>query len=463
MASKTTNLQFKIETGQTIVLTGADQDGKPVIAPPGAVKAMSRIIENIMSHDVARQDAEKLNEFTATLTCPPGSTIFSLEITSKVPQLFFRVIKLKPETAASLIPETTPSYDSPANATVTTKKDESTPLLPHTAESPTKTERSCMIKFFSWLLSGLSSLISIFNCSNSSETVTENEPAINHAKKNIAEFVDGIRTLPDQNYTSFINSIIQAIVHAPEEVRDALVEAHRDEKDRIGAEITQIDTVIEELKKDPKTNSAKIARLQNKKNQLIAYCKASAQFATAILSYPETGVLDLRALRGFIERSSTGFEEDAGKLLDAIFSTVGLSEESEEDYAIRLDLPKEGQVNLQELLNENMQGASESPQFVVVKLNRFPRGKQGPKFETSVELPENKILRIGSDNYEIQTLVLHTGNAVSGEYYDFICKGDAWYKVQDGEPITKLEEFPKNTSNRVYLIFLKKNDISLLE
>jgi len=506
MSTKIINFHFKREEGRPIVLTSASEGSKY----PSAAVAMARILDTIkkLNHK-AGPEVDGFKKFTATLICPTGSTNCSLKIVRDDQRVQIN-LRLKRETAELLANESTalitPAKDRSASHTSRNEipdanQSESAPLLNQASSLPT--QRAWIKDIFSRLLYSLSSFVSILFCGRSrAEDAVENEPATLRLSADV-RYVEGIRTLPKGGSLSFINSILQAVMHAlPSEVRLNLVDAHQKVEKNIRQELEQMS---EEEKSQPNSND-----LRAVKNRYLAYHGASSSFIQAMKSYPESGTVQLSKLRGFIENSSTHAQEDACELLDRLLGpllsyTAAKSEEppsapiikrddrevlrryaeqklphlqgesldtlqetlliqpldlsaqaqpQESNYALRLDLPKEGRVNLQELLGKNPKYLTEDWGFI--QLQRFPLGKKGPKLETSVELPENNKLKIGSHEYEIETLVLHEGNAVSGEYYDYIRKDDTWYAVKDGKPITELEEFPENASNRVYLIFLKK-------
>lgn len=459
MVSQVNNtVKFYFENGRLI---NAVKFHSPHHAPRAAETTFS-IFETLKKKNLlSAEKAAQFKEFTATLI-PAEDTkaCSSLIIQSKTTAIHIKT--LKPETTALLIEGLTPGEP---NRTV------------------------WIVDCLAWFIQGVLTLVSeVFKSRNNPFTTldTTQQYPLPITEQNSFSLLlqEGIRGLANGNNNSFINSIVQALAHAPLDVKEAIIEGLEEEEEenletaRITDVLRDLEARVTELQREVQqilqskgfisacfdSNFQRLARnldeplkriqnLQIKKNQLKAYQHASRTMVEGLRSYSEKGNLDLRAVRGFIPHSTPGFEEDAGELLDAVFATLGYSPEKESDYALPLDVPEEGNVDLQELINEtNFEGA---PQSLVVKLNRFPQGKKGPKYDSSVELPSNHLLKIGSANYKINSLVLHHGNPVSGHYYNYIRKEDRWYKVDDDEVI-EIQEFPKNTTNRVYLLFLEK-------
>ncbi|MBS0649048.1 MAG: hypothetical protein JSS10_07505 [Verrucomicrobia bacterium] len=430
---------------------------------PHAADVVSFIFETLkQKHLLSEKKAAQFKDFSVTLF-PPDDTQATSRLLIQSDQSSIHIKTLKSDTAALLIQGLTPGE------------------APHTAR---------IIDCLAWFIQGVLTLVAeVFKSRQSSTTLRDTPekyplPIMDQNMPSLVLHESTLRGIPDQDHTSFINSLVQALAHAPQEVREAIVKALDDEEEE-NFEMAKITDILKDLKaqvadgqnevreirqsqgffsacfdarfqkltRDIDETLKRIENLQIKKNKIKAYQHASRTLGKSLRSYRDKGNLDLRAVRGLIPHSTPGFEEDAGELLDAVFATLGYSPEKECDYALRLDVPEEGNVDLQELIHEtNLEG---SPPSLVIKLNRFPRGKNGPKFDSSVELPSNHLLKMGSANYKINALVLHYGNDVSGHYYNYIQKEDRWYKVDDDE-VTEIQEFPKNTTNRIYLLFLEK-------
>jgi hypothetical protein len=101
-----------------------------------------------------------------------------------------------------------------------------------------------------------------------------------------------------------------------------------------------------------------------------------------------------------------------------------------------------------------------APEYVPLQLLRF--NDDLSKNETEIVLPENNRITLVVDglnvNYEIQTLVMHSGATMSrGHYFSYVRKNGAWTEVNDRHVSDPLAKLPKETVEKeVYMVFLKK-------
>ena len=100
------------------------------------------------------------------------------------------------------------------------------------------------------------------------------------------------------------------------------------------------------------------------------------------------------------------------------------------------------------------------PEFVMIHLKRF-RVAMGDasKIDTPVELPQDNPLKLTVNglpvNYEIQSIVCHTGSISGGHYFSYVRKNGGWFVANDSR-VGTVEQLPEAIKSQAYMVFLKR-------
>lgn len=99
-----------------------------------------------------------------------------------------------------------------------------------------------------------------------------------------------------------------------------------------------------------------------------------------------------------------------------------------------------------------------APEYIPLQLKRFNPDQS--KIETEIVLPENNRITLIVDgenvNYEIHTLVMHSGgDPNNGHYFSYVRKNNGWVEANDSR-VAPLTALPKTVEKQVYMVFLKR-------
>jgi hypothetical protein len=463
MTVKSITFSFKRNSDQTVHLNNATL-GNVKIEAPLAVGGITTIFSKMAEE--ARRDIGMHKRFTATLEFPPNTKRFTLQIKANKLQIN---IPLKEETALSLA-------DSALLEELRT---------PATTPSRSYSITDHLANFFSGLLYILWRLACF-----KGETPERTPLTTPSFTKTFADAphllpqmgaVRGIRPLPNEGSTCFLNSIMHAVMNLSPRVQQKIIQGHENKIAREQREIASYN----KSKSDENYLS------------LVASMKASQALIQALRQYSSSQPLSLYAIRGLIGLDSLqeGNQEDAYELLDKIFEPLDgmtnldiyhlLAEEKQfapyhpksrqeeevlatqlagkknpsplptefsrqPNFTLRLPMPDK-RIPLQTLLDQEFEmrrpseqdepgtyvdqgrigwyGVSQKrqvietvgthPEHMVVQLKRFRNDRS--KVDSAVELPSNNKLTLVINgervSYDIQTLVLHRGKTLQSGHY----------------------------------------------
>lgn len=116
------------------------------------------------------------------------------------------------------------------------------------------------------------------------------------------------------------------------------------------------------------------------------------------------------------------------------------------------------QATQESLVIQSIEG--NAPEYIPLQLKRFNDDRS--KNETEITLPANNRITLIVDgqnvDYAIHTLVMHSGEDLSGgHYFSYVRKNNGWVEANDSH-VAPLTALPKTVEKQVYMIFLKRVD-----